>query len=899
MLYFCMNAGTVHQGKRMGDMKKERYRKSIAVLLVLGICAGSSAQIYLNGFYSRAVKDRRSVATSVDSLQIETLVKNGIAHTTATFVVRPHAYYQYRYEYDEVDGRRVYIPVPTDTKPQYLDSIEITAGFQLPTDFIAKNLYLWINGKRETAHIQDKTLAAAQYQETVGERIDPALLQFWGNGRYDLRVFPAESEKSRKFAIEFEHSFDDDSGALITAALPFVFDSSGALYRQTAADEEWVVKHVRVTVKAGDSKTYTFSMEGVGAGTFSAGAPLEVEADNVSVMHSGVIAATDPSGAREFCWTGIDQETDETRFGFSTLLSESNIVLEPEPDTRIIVVDMREEMWDIDDYYRQMYEARDESYHPYYENAEPVNIWRRAQKFAVLCIQNYVDENQKFNIVFAGKTPRAVFDSPVSPTDENLSRAYQAIRAESPDTAAQTAPALQEAVVQAPKGIVILISDLYRPYDYLVPDKTTSKQSYVVSDEGKAYTAQLESIADIVDESDITLFTIADEYQLTRIAYSSGGYNLASLRSLYYYRPYYLGADGSDDEKITAMLPRLFLDNYYNRGFQNITVEAPRGVEDVVYTVDNPMIYRVFGGGGGVMVEDAVAAPPPSMDTVVTDESGGSLRKMIVPGSTGKNTAMIRLAAGQKSSAIIAQNYIFEVSGKLGGLHFTTQLRADVSLPANPSSSVQWAFRKTEYLANEDFSQHRTAIKQIGIDYHIVTRMTSLLALEDWMTLWEDTLSSSSAEQLTSSGENRMSAASQDEAGGGSMAPPAKSDSTAGSGGTTIDDFSIDEIINASLPATPHIRSIAPAGLQKFGARLTPSYIVLTLPSGLDATMLNVSVFDLQGRRLVRRVIDRNELSAEGRVMVQRNEAVRKNGTYIVRIGMGERTETVKLSVMR
>jgi hypothetical protein len=150
---------------------------------------------------------------------------------------------------------------------EVIDSVEISASFALPSDFVVKNLYLWVNGERQTGYIQDRALANQQYNQIVGKRRDPAILEFWGNGQYNLRIFPAKSLVSRKVAIEFQHTFDDDSFDLISASLPLQFDT--AYYYSNVSDKKYRIGFMRVTASAGDARSYFLDVPGVGSGSFS------------------------------------------------------------------------------------------------------------------------------------------------------------------------------------------------------------------------------------------------------------------------------------------------------------------------------------------------------------------------------------------------------------------------------------------------------------------------------------------------------------------------------------------------------------------------------------------------------------------------------------------------------
>jgi hypothetical protein len=183
------------------------------------------AQINLHQFRSASVRVNKNVPTSVESVLVVTQVANGLAKTNVTMVLTPGAYRSYQWvrgpEVCDQNGCHNTSEIVWDTKPaEHIDSIEISSHFRLPTDWVAKEMWLWVEGEKVRAEIQDRALARGQYEQIVNRRRDPCLFEFNGNGSYSVRIFPAESYKARKVELQFQHTLDDDSAGLITATLP-------------------------------------------------------------------------------------------------------------------------------------------------------------------------------------------------------------------------------------------------------------------------------------------------------------------------------------------------------------------------------------------------------------------------------------------------------------------------------------------------------------------------------------------------------------------------------------------------------------------------------------------------------------------------------------------------------
>ncbi len=776
-----------------------------------------SAQINLRQFYSASVRESKNVPTSVESVLVVTEVANGIAKTNLTMVLEPGAYQSYQWvsgpQVCDQNGCYNTSEIVWSPKKEEIDSIEISAHFTLPTDWVVKEMWLWVEGQKVRAEIQDRALARGQYEQIVNRRRDPCLVEFWGNGSYNLRIFPAESNAARKIELEFQHTFDDDSASLVTASLPLVFDTTQSYY-YVSPDQKRPIGYMRAVLKSGDGATYDFAMPGLGGGRFSA-VPLTLEKSAIEKLAAGTISKADPSGSSEYLWTGEDKN-NHLAVGFSLMLSDSTVTLEPEPETRIIVLDMRQEWWDQDVYYGTMYEyAYGSQYDPGWIGAtEPVNIWKRAQKYAVLCVKNYVASNQKFNLVINGEP---LFAGPVSPTAFNLAQAFAAIASAKPNPAASTNAAMKIALDEAAGDIVILISDLYRPSNYVryIYDATNAYKGSEISPQGEAFDRLIDTLGALVESSGVTLFTIEDEYALSNIAGLSGGYRLASLRYTYYYDYRICLVDGT--QKYVPNLPRLFMDERYGRGISGVTVTSPQA-SDIVTTLDG---YSYWWWDGPVVMADASGG---TVEPVLRKRSA-----MVLPQYYG-NKRLLRVAGIWPVGPIGTPT--FTITGKMGGLKFTKKVSCYAQNVGDLSTdNVQWAFRRAEQLGNEYWYDSADVIKQIGKDYHIVTRQTSLLALEPGTEMWEDTAApeNTTTESGAATSDAQFSAAP---------------DASRGTG-YSLDDVTLDELIEGELPAVH-------GGLSKarkaMAVKVKNADLILFIPAQCAGSGLTLKLFDLSGR---------------------------------------------------
>ena len=772
-----------------------RNRFAIFAFGLICIISSGFSQINLNSIYCSTVKEGGSVGYSIDSLITETSVGNGIAKTTMILVVTPDNYINTYW-----DGKK-YIPLSEIPR----DSIEINMSMYPGINFVAENLYLWVNGERQTGYIQDRTLANSQYTQIVGKRRDPALLQSWGNGNFNLRVFPASSNKSRKFAIQFQHTFKNDSSGLVTTPIPFQFDTS---YYYSYGSEKKPLGYFCATYNALDNKNYEINIPGMSKGNLSKAKSFQITLKNLYSLKPGKITTQPLSTGKEFAWTGIDKIDGKQNIGFSVALSESTVTIGPEPQTRIFVLDIRNTEWD----WQKYYSDAGVNYNSYTNTK--VQIWQRAQKYALLCLKQYVSKDQKFNLILQGESPEAVFKSPVSPTDENLLTAYKAIVAASPIKTLSTVKALKLACSQASVGIVVLISDLYPPYYYIPNDYTKISPAY------QAHLAFTDSLKEIVKSSGTTLFTICDDYTL------SSGVN-TNLTGLRYYTYYYSNTNN------TLALPPLFR----KYGITDIKVEGPQNVTAIVTSSTAASRY---------MYDDGL---------ILTSRAIDGFYYPYYPSKTDLNVA----AKTDRFSNI--KDFDFNISGKIGGLNFTRKvtvsaLFSNISQPDN----VHWAFTYAE-----GSSVTAEQIKKTGIDYHIVTRNTALLALEPGMELWKDTV-----------------VQTQQTADAAAVKLGARTDTTV-QNSNSIDSLSLEDIFNGNV-------SVKEGSFEKktsnISLRLLRTGLEINFTSLPEFENINLELFDLKGRIVASRMITKSNLS--GRTFLW------KAGSGDLNLSKGFYTLTVK-----
>jgi hypothetical protein len=338
--------------------------------------------------------------------------------------------------------------------------------------------------------------------------------------------------------------------------------------------------------------------------------------------------------------------------------------------------------------------------------------------------------------------------------------------------------------------------------------------------EGARFDSLLGRIGDVADSCDDVLFTVCDEWQVNSIARATGGYQLASLRNNHYVTYEYV--DGTNTRAI-AQLPPLFggTADYYWRGMSIRSVEV-EGLTDMVYTT----------GGYGYYFWDVMPMRPVLMDGAVMAKSSDRYYPW------QPNSVTLRLA-GRLDRAARSRGVAVTVTGTIGGLGFTQRITGTPSTVGADTGAVEWALIKAEQLAQENWWENAAAIKAVGKEYHIVTRQTSLLALEPGVELWEDT----AAEQTeANSRDGAFSVAS-------SASIVASSDLSYGGSGLSLDDVSLEDLINQVAVSQTGLR--APSARDV--VRVSGNRIELRLASPAQGDV-RAELFDMMGRRVASHV---------------------------------------------
>jgi hypothetical protein len=138
--------------------------------------------------FIRQTRNWTNYGVQISSMEFDTKIFNLVARTTLEL------------SFKDTDS-------PKEPKN---DSMEVTFNFNLPANSVVDSLYLWINGNPQHAALKERWKAVRTYNQIVGARMDPALLQKMSDDNYNLRIFPFSTGQERKVKICYSTPVSSD-----------------------------------------------------------------------------------------------------------------------------------------------------------------------------------------------------------------------------------------------------------------------------------------------------------------------------------------------------------------------------------------------------------------------------------------------------------------------------------------------------------------------------------------------------------------------------------------------------------------------------------------------------------------------------------------------------------------
>ncbi len=153
-------------------------------------------------------------------------------------------------------------------------TLEGVYKFAIPPDAALQRLAMYVDGKLTESAVVERMRARRIYEELVVRRIDPALLEYAGTGRLNLRVYPLPANQDKRLMIAYTQSLpklyndwtlsiplpevDEPVGEMVVSATikgcaNCELSSPGRQIEVKRAGDDAVVSYKRAGDKIGDS----------------------------------------------------------------------------------------------------------------------------------------------------------------------------------------------------------------------------------------------------------------------------------------------------------------------------------------------------------------------------------------------------------------------------------------------------------------------------------------------------------------------------------------------------------------------------------------------------------------------------------------------------------------------
>lgn len=783
-------------------------------LLGMGLACATAvhATLDLAQFYTRTVKANQpwaEIDTRMDSLAIRMDINAGVVTTRATLSYTPSKGFTQSQSCANTCPRNVdslcidacvYNWVAVETP---LDSLETVAYFQLTDNNAIDEMHLWVGNEKVKAAIQDRAAASAQYEDIVKRRKDPALLETYGNGSYTLKIFPNESGQRRKIEIVFVQGLEGDANRTV---LPIVQSlqsriAEGAAY--TEAGPKKRIGSITLTATALDGKTYSLDWPGLGSGKIGA-TPLKMSATEVEELKEGLISGAVPACAGCLsAWTAGNATA--SYFGVKADLIGSRIDFEPEPGERIVLLDV-----------------------------DPADTLSpdRARKLALLALKAYAVAPNTGNLAMPdGKGGiRYIFPKSVSMDAEHLREALDALTAWKPTAKADARSTLEafakDRGTASPPSLALLINNepfLSVPYPEIYDDVRYAE--YLAANQALDASQMpiWNALSATLNGSRVSLFGFWNNYRLNQVAEATGGFCLGGINGWLY---------GPRRNDITGAAPENALAN------GAATRQAIAWYLPPLYGPGRPDAYHVENlklSTSGVAVTDLNLLQEYQYYRyylMLAKSSVNGQRTLAksafapYPTTSSPESASVRISGRYRDGGRLDMT----LTGRWGGLAFTWKSAAD--LPFGQGTDIRggsiWAYQRIEAWGRDDEPDDLAAMRKLGKEYAIVSRQTSLLALEPGMDLWP--------EFPAKPGESATEASSINSKGADFAAS-----------GANLDLASLEEILDGSILGVRPVRS-GPAGDGAFTVSSANGSVRLSWTPPGNAQTARFLILDADGR---------------------------------------------------
>jgi len=783
----------------------------LASAFLLGALGAANAQFDVGQLWANTVKAGTSwgsVRLRLDTLDLDVTISDGLVRTKATMTWTPGMVTTYSSRAVSSCAKISDTSAITLCSTKYVydtlqtvvaDSLEMRGYLQLPKDAAATGLWLWVDGEKQSAFAMDRWKARQQYNQIVGARRDPALLETWGNGSYNLSLFPLKSGESRKLQIEIVQALKEGMTLPVVSRGAYrSYDYATGTYRMDTLR----AGHVRFSVRA-DGPTATV----LDLGALGRIAPTTESVVKEFDRPDSVVVAV--SGKQPDIWTAV--RDGKGAFGADMTFKGAELKFAAEPVKRVIVLDA------------------------------DTNL-ERSRKLALLSLLKYGRAPHKVNLVWNEEgVLRHLWPDAVSLDESSGREAVSFLKSWKPSAKADARSILRKVATTDSGAIVVLVSTSpYPVLDLVYPGYPTNwsdslqVQAYrSYSDSSNRFWTALNAdwteIGQKMAASGQFLFGWWNDYHASNAASLTGGYGFGSVS--YPWNRWWLSSDS-----ISA--PALFGPDRY--GWRetpaNLKLEID-GIETDSVAVQFQRYWGWYGccfiGRPQVLISVAMAdrkLPFSARSSVAAD-----------PGVVAQDTLPVLFAARYAKGGPAK----LRVSGTWGGLKFTGERSVLVPEPSGTEwGSRVWAGLYANMIQPWIWTDTatETAARRLGKGYGVVTPAVSFMALEPGVKPLD-----SAAVQVTGTSDAKsdmvLTASASQVRSVSDVVTVEQSIADVSLDSTSLDDLFAGRMVTIKKTAM----EVKPVGLRI----LTGSVVNLEVV-GHDAGDARVRILDLKGREVAR-----------------------------------------------
>jgi hypothetical protein len=784
-------------------------RKS--ALVVLGWASLSFGQWDVTQLSASTVKQTGptgTVSLKLDSLDLDVTISGGLVRTRATMTWTPDSLgtrttrwisdctpeqalkkdtscAKGTYVYDIVRG----IPV---------DSLEVRSALELPLDAAVTGMWFWMNGQKVPSYVMDRWKAREQYNQIVGARRDPALLETWGGGSYYLSLFPLKSGHSSKLEIEFVQPVREG------LVLPVM--ARGMAYRYDYVNWQYVYDTLRpagvsVSVRS-DAPTGT-RLDLAGLGQMAVGSEPVVK-----IWSSPDSLVATLRGRQSDVWTAVGN--GKGAFGANMVFKGTELNFEPEPSTRVVVLDANDSL-------------------------------DRVRKLALLSLLKYGKAPNKINLAWNdGNGLRHLWTESVSLDDEHGLEALRFLKSWTPSAKSDPKSILKQVVKSDSGSVVVLISTApYEtfaltypgyPTDWTDSAKVKAYRAYSDSSDKfwKRINAEWNSIGQEMSSAGQALFGWWNDGYVGNASSLTGGYSFGSVT--YPWRRWWMASDS-----ISA--PALYGPARF--GYR----ESPTNLKLEIEGVQHDSLATLFQRNWGYGRWSGLVPMRETMVTIALDRAVSFSARSAATGSGDVSDDSLPVVFSARYAH--GGNAKLRIGGTWGGLKFKGSRNVVVPEPSGTDWGTRvWAGEYANMAQPWIWSDTTTqaAVRAIGKGYGIVTPATSFLALEPGTKPLD-----SSAVQ-TNGTSDAVAASSL-------VLDTEKSSSTVDerNASAAIDATSLDDLFLGRISSIKN----GPAEIKPVGLRILTGSVVNLEVVGHDRGDASIRILDLKGREVAKLAMTR------------------------------------------